>query len=684
MSTRRRHRLAPLLLAGIAVLVLSGCGRASSEAVSRRPLPPCRSVTSVTQSADGAISGCIVVTPLTAGAYTVGLQSFLQFSSGPPSGALIRKLTGGRSSTLPPHPTARLTLSPASGPPGTVLTLTAHLDVALPAAQRRLAAGDLPPQFCWDGCAAGLLLGASRVHWLSSRTFRVRVSVPAAPWVEGTRGGRLLGLASGSFALAVSCLTKATCSLNLPEGTASFRLEVTHRPAWCANLHSCGALRVFPRSAHPGAVIRISGHSPLIEFDSGKNRFYGQPEIRRASARGGSQLVISRGPGSLATVTVGRAPLRVLAPLSFSSLTQAAPISEVSDGNTPIAADPRDPRIVAWCNAHSIGLSVDGARRAVSTARVKPLLTSGPYINMAGAPIGCTDVMPLSATTLIAGFGVGLKRFPPPPGYVVALETRNDGHTWTAVPAPPGTNATGFGSLRAGQAVFASAIHAPGRLSLPEYDPSRPLAQDTADGVSWHPGALSCPARGPCVTLGPLQSGDCAMGLSTQYVLSSRDGGATWRRTPIVGQLQPCGEAELYATGPRTVMLLNGLSAFVLQRSSNAGASWSEISLPVPRGLRNLDYGIGFGPGGITVLPDGGLLLSGKFSDWELLRPGARRWCTVTGVPRALQRLYQDSSLTVIGERVWWLASKPVGGPGAGLITSVQTLPVSEIRCAGG
>src|SRR5579863_919207 len=123
MSRRRRYQLAPLLLACIAALLVGGCGRASGRRVALRPLPPCKSVTGVTQSAAGVISGCIEVTPLTAGAYQVGLRSFLQTSSGPSRAVLIRKLLRGRGLRLPPPVRLTLRLVPSSGPPGTVITV---------------------------------------------------------------------------------------------------------------------------------------------------------------------------------------------------------------------------------------------------------------------------------------------------------------------------------------------------------------------------------------------------------------------------------------------------------------------------------------------------------------------------------------------------------------------------------
>ncbi len=165
--------------------------------------------------------------------------------------------------------------------------------------------------------------------------------------------------------------------------------------------------------------------------------------------------------------------------------------------------------------------------------------------------------MPLSSTTLIAAFGVELKRSAASSFFLVALETRNTGRTWTKVPVPRGTNAGGLASLDGGQAIYA-ALGSSG-YGYPVYEPAHPIAEQTSDGVHWHPAHVSCPARGPCLTLGPLQINSCGMAVGTQEVLDSGDGGLAWRPAQITGELQSCDVSDLYATGAHTVMLLNGM-----------------------------------------------------------------------------------------------------------------------------
>ena len=77
-------------------------------------------------------------------------------------------------------------------------------------------------------------------------------------------------------------------------------------------------------------------------------------------------------------------------------------------------------------------------------------------------------------------------------------------------------------------------------------------------------------------------------------------------------------------------------------------------------------------PGGIVVLGDGSLLLTGELSHWEMLRPGAGAWCRVRSVATGLQRAEQASPVVEIAGQLWWLVyhgSGPAGGP-AGLAQS--------------
>ena len=183
------------------------------------------------------------------------------------------------------------------------------------------------------------------------------------------------------------------------------------------------------------------------------------------------------------------------------------------------------------------------------------------------------------------------------------------------------------------------------------------------------------------------------MGISTQFVLRSTDGGRSWRASPILDPAQlACGEAALVATSGSSRAARYPLSAYPVQRTTDTGSSWRNLSMPVPvpagsrAPLDTLPVNAlsVFAPDGITVLPDGALLLTGQqygSGGWQLLRPGRHRWCAVVGFRQTWQSAQQASVITRIGSDLWWLTW---GGASAGRPApiGVHELPLTSVRCA--
>jgi hypothetical protein len=373
-------------------------------------------------------------------------------------------------------------------------------------------------------------------------------------------------------------------------------------------------------------------------------------------------------------------------------------LSMIAAGPAPVAAEPAHPHLVAWCGTRKIDVSVNGTVHLVSVGGVPDILRRlhGLIAGRASAGLPtCDDVIPLSSTTLLAAFPGGLAQdhdaMPPVVDY--GLETRNDGKTWASIPAPRGARPADFGGFRAiGKAALV--IYAGNSTSGHPPAAVHPIAERTTDdGRSWTPVRLSCPARGPCVTLGPFQQVNCAMGFAIQYVLRSSNGGLRWQRSPILdSRAFACGDAQLVAISRRAELLVNALSAYPLQLSRDAGADWSNVSLPPISHLAGpMDTLNDFGPGGITLLPDGALLLTGAggliaYGDytggggWQLLAPGARHWCAVAGYTGTWQFAPQASRITVIGTDLWWLTYGS-SDPNRPTSIRVHELPLSAVRC---
>ena len=193
-------------------------------------------------------------------------------------------------------------------------------------------------------------------------------------------------------------------------------------------------------------------------------------------------------------------------------------------------------------------------------------------------------------------------------------------------------------------------------------DAARPLAERSVDdGRTWEPAELGCPRGGSCLIFGPFLPGVCAQGLSTQYVLRTDDRGHSWRRSPVFdANAFACGDAQLTSLVGREELLVNAISPYPLQLSTDAGVRWHNLSMPVPARLQtpSVTSIYDFGPGGITLLPNGALLLTGGGAyrgGWQLLQPLAGEWCNVAGASGTWQFAPQASRITVIGNKLWWL-----------------------------
>lgn len=662
-------RVSRITLAGLVALLAAGVGGApmTGDAAPVRSEAPCTPGGDiVTQAQNGRIDTCLRLGNLDAGPHTISFQDLQAYGPTPPK--LLPPPSKRRPLPTPPpsEPAVALSLSPASGGPGTVVTVTGRL-------RRPLVAGAGHPNLCWDGCGNGLGYGDVEMTWTSRRSFRTRMIVPAAPWIEGGPP-HVVPLVSGDYQVAIDCLREARACSSITEGAATFHLRVTRPVNWCRTQARCGRLRVTPAQALPGQVVRVTGFVPLA---SGNTPDAGSPyetvvlhQVRRQRA--------FRFTGAARLVTVGLGAIVVKAPPTYAGQGRTAPVAELSDGVPRIAANPADPTEVAWCAGQTIAVAGPSGTTTISTATVNATLQAMGFSLRYEPQPSCAAVAPLATSTgapagLAAAFYVTTK-VGPPPEFLAALVTHDNGQTWAPIPVPSTSAPYGLAGFRysgtALHAIFALSINkAPN--AYPELDPVRTVTEASSpDGQSWREAPLGCPSAGPCVTFGPYQPGNCAMNGTTQALLRSTDGGARWSALDFPYAVQACWQAQLIATSPASELLVDATSDYPVLRTIDGGATWHDIAIPKPPVGSN-----------ITALPGGALLVTPGLDyrgHWKLLRRGAHRWCPVQTPSSAAQRRFQLAGPTVIAQTLWWLTG-PVDNPDAA--PAINQLPLSALSC---
>lgn len=643
--------------AGLGALIVLCCLVARSMAASglARSPRPCGFAQAFEQAADGRVSGCVQVGPRAAGRYQIVVQALLPQPAPPASRLppLKRKLLGKVH-----EPAVALHVSPSAGPPGSSVTVSGTVVAAV---RHRTADA---PGFCWDGCDSGLQFTAT-VHWHSSRTFTARLRIPDAPWIR-SNPDRVVPLTPGSYAIGIDCVVSAPgCAAGADEAWVPFELTGHGAPTWCPSAAKCVTLHLAPAKARPGEWVRVSGYAPLTAYT-------GAPVVLQGRARGNT-IGFDRAQGR---ANIGSASLQVLRPPVWSSLPSSPALWSQQAGIPPFTISPADPSTVGYCSGGDAVTSGPGGTASFSVAGAVPVLRElgfaepGPLDCMAAAPIG---------SAVVSVFNVVSARDGGPPFEYVALSTANGGASWRAVPVPPGSAAALFGGLRDGPGGELEAVFAP-KVMLREPEPSfpgpagTPLIEATTDGVNWQQVPLACPASGPCLQLGAAAWARCAAVGAYQAVLGSVSDGRAWALSATVDWPNGCAAAAVLVTGPRTALLVNSTSQFPLSETTDGGLRWVDVGVPSIHGhgyLRGT-----YGPGGLTLLPSGALLDSGDGGPWRLLPAHANRWCTVSGVPPAVQALQQNGPATAAAGQLWWQVWN-----GASTGPVAEHVPLSALTC---
>lgn len=601
----------------------------------------------VIQRADGSFSACLRVGALQPGGYQITAR---RLGKGAPSSGAIN-----------PHGDW-MSLTPASGPPGTVVRVSGNV-AGLSADQRR---ADAHLDFCWAGCDA--LVGWVAVDWSATEPgrFTTEFTAPAAPWFAGNI---VAPLRAGRYAVIMPC----TAGIQKPSGacpgpTLEANFELTGPGSnLCVGSAPCAALRATPTSGPPGALVAVDGWAPLTGLND--NSFL--------SIDLGSQPPGKPGFENFSPL-VASVPFTVTAAPPWNSLPALRPVSVQRTGMDAIGVDPSNSNRFAYCAYGAIEITSNGGRswsavsldgvRTASAATTYPI--PNPY---SGATRPTCDAVALDARypgTVYAVFDA--VQGSPPPFYFVAYVTRNSGRTWQAVPVPDGSEMGRFGGFRvngtSAQALFWK------KNDTGVYDPTGFIAWETGDGGrSWSPGPLHCPAAGPCIALGPQDNSRCQAVGEWESIQISTSGGRSFSIPRWPGRLSACTTSELVGLASGDIAALDGASPYPMLLSTDSGTSWWAVALPPVPG----QSAFGGCCQAVLMLPDGRLLAVGD--SWYVLNAGAAQWCRASSTPAAMIAYPPTPTPELIRDRLWWIDTNR-NGPGAYLSTP-KSLAISAVHC---
>ncbi|TAN30459.1 MAG: hypothetical protein EPN30_00950 [Actinomycetota bacterium] len=625
----------------------------------------------ISQSMDGAISACIRIGALGPGNYSLAVDVIA-----PAKGALPAK-QGVTVSSSTVEPAVQISLSPASGPPGSVLKVTGRLAAPLP---RQVGHAEL----CWDGCESGLRYQGVALKWIKPTEFMSSIVVPGAPWFRSGENA-VAPLASGDYAVSVECLSEVKgCGLGGSEGSATYHLNASPRSLpWCSSEDECARLSASPAITFPGDVIKVTGFAPLQSIIGSSQPFVFQLKITPGKAPAGELNFSSTAKGG-SEILVGHAGIVVQAPPEVSTLGKVKPASIEFSGSSPITENPANPGEIVWCSRGKIGVSGLNSNESISTVAAGRELVGLGY-GLVGGPVPQCDSVALAdggpaGKIVLASFLVD-PNYQAPIFQSIALQTSDQGKHWTPVPAPLGAQIDGFAGFRY-QGSSLQALFAPSAAKTGAYVADAgaiPLVEMLKAGdTSWQPGTLACPARGPCITYGSYLPGSCAQLPSLQTILYSLDSGGNWHKAAWPSQVQNCEANEIVAVSRQTELLFSSGSPYLVRESVDGGSSWRVLGVPPVPGVASDSLADGIDGAELQMLSNGSLLVTGGRAngfEWDLLSPGSKDWCPVEGLPAGVQSSSKNAFVYQVGNTLYWISASSSIPP------KLHSIPLSALKC---
>ncbi len=586
---------------------------------------------------------------------------------------------------------AYMTVSPTSGPPGTMVTLSGFLPEMVKVKPGANSSYPFQGNIGFGGFRYGLsMTSTSTITWSTRHPghFITRFEVPKTAWL--TAKG-VHPLTSGNYTVAIDCFgaVQPGCAVGADQATTTFRLTggLSHTPR--------PYLAMSPDHAKPGQTIKVTGWAPVTNI-IGHNPFGYQltwSQDGHASEFGqlGSVTQSLTGqiigtftvPGTLSngeSVTQGAATVGLTYVFNGRAASIGVPSNAKGMVSTAIAGTKFKVQMpLMWAQLHT-------ATPLREDVNLKPLTVAGNALAWPGATPGqfwfrpsstgspwqavsLSGILPLSlvngypakwttggkpsadTVTLVKGFPQSyfvtvssIKKTigEAPPIYYTAYYTMDRGRTWRTVPVPTGFTLGQFGGFHVdGPSLYAYWVGHHGAFAS-EYT--------TNGGTTWSNGFPGCPSGGPCLRFGATPMVYPGMGVGLLEPVWRQTMQHQWVKATSVNTNM--GSSELVALSPNQSLLVNPTGAYPLELTTDGGRQWQDVALPTPP--QPVQGGSPYQS--LLMLNNGTLLAHMNFASgtaWYALAAGGHVWQPVSTsiLPAA------NLTMTLSGSNIYWYSA---------------------------